>query len=189
MTVWIGQHIAEPQKSTMRQVMERPVSDGDKHGFIYVYSIKNGPRVSKDTHAFFKIGRTKDPHRRMYQVSNVCKLEPSIIELFPSFPVTKGHRTLSTNLEILHNNLDELPKCPLSHTVERLIHLELSSLYKRAGFKCAGCGKTHREWIRVNRRNGPNGKPMTDAELWVSCIRPVILKWIQYGVAVSAVNK
>lgn len=169
--------------------MGKATSNRDKEGFIYVYSTTKGPRVSKDTHAYFKIGRTTDPHRRMYQVSNVCKLEPRIIELFPSFPVVNNQQTLTTNLETLQYTLDQIPKCPLSHRVERLIHLELSSLYRRAGFKCVGCGKTHREWIRVNRRNGSNGKPMTDAELWLSCIRPVILKWVQYGVAVSAINK
>lgn len=169
--------------------MERPISKRDKDGFIYVYSIVDGPRVSKDTHAYFKIGRTTDPIRRMNQVANVCKLEPNIIELFPSFPLVKKQKTLLKDVEVLKASLPEIPKCPLPHRVERLIHLELSSLYRQAGFKCINCGKTHREWIRVNRRVGPNGKPMTDTELWLACIRPVILKWVQYGVAVSAINK
>ncbi|KAI7897340.1 uncharacterized protein EV154DRAFT_384743, partial [Mucor mucedo] len=90
----------------MRQVMEKPISDRDTNGFIYAYSIVNGPRVSKDTHAYFKIGKTTDPHRRMNQVSTVCKLEPNIIEIFPSFPLTKNKNTLRANLALLHGSLE-----------------------------------------------------------------------------------
>ncbi|GAA5814678.1 hypothetical protein MFLAVUS_008177 [Mucor flavus] len=187
--LWIGKHINQKKSTVIRREMKKPVSKLDKDGFIYVYSIPNGPRASQNSHAYFKIGRTNNPHRRMYQVSNVCKLDPKIIEIFPSFPIDDNQKTLSTNLATLKNTLAEIPKCPLSHRVEKLIHLELSSLYKRAGFKCPHCGKTHREWIRINRRKGPDGAPMTDRELWVSCIRPVILKWIKYGVLASVVNR
>lgn len=168
--------------------MEKPVSRSDQPGFIYVYSLSQGPRVSRNTYAYFKVGRTTNPHRRMYQVSNVCKLEPKIIELFPSFPLGEKQQVLPTNLETLENTLDQVPKCPLSHRVERLIHLELSSLHKMAGYKCPECGSIHREWIRVIRRKHPDGRPMTDQELWLSCVRPVILKWVQYGVVASALK-
>lgn len=168
--------------------MEKPISKRDKPGFIYTYLLSQGPRVSRPTHAYFKIGRTTNPHRRMYQVSNVCKIEPKIIELVPSFPLSEQNHILPTNLEVLEEKLENVPKCPISHRVERLIHLELSSLYKKAGYKCPHCGCTHREWIKVTRKYHPDGTPMTDRELWLSSIRPVILKWVQYGVVASAVN-
>jgi hypothetical protein len=185
--VWIGKHIKKEQSTLLRQEMEKPISKRDKPGFIYAYALSQGPRASFTSCVYFKIGRTINPHRRMYQVSNVCKMEPKIIELFPSFPISGTNHLLPTNLEILERKLVDIPKCPLSHRVERLIHLELSSLYNKAAFKCQ-CGSTHREWIKVNRLNHPDGKPMTDHELWLYGIRPVITKWVQYGVVASAVN-
>jgi hypothetical protein len=168
--------------------MEKPISSRDKPGFIYAYSLHQGPRVSRNTYAYFKVGRTTNPHRRMYQFNNTCKLEPKIVELFPSFPSNGKQKVLPTNLEILEKTLDELPKCPLSHRVERLIHLELSSSHKSAGYKCPECGSIHGEWIRVNRRKHPDGTRMTDQELWQSSVRPIILKWVQYGVVASALK-
>lgn len=186
--LWIGEHIKKEQSNLIRQEMEKPISERDKPGFIYAYSLSQGPRASKNKYAYFKIGRTTDPHRRMYQVSNICKMEPKIIELFPSFPINTGSHVLPTNLHALEKKLEDVPKCPLSHRVERLIHLELSGIYKRAGFKCPQCGSTHREWIRINRGKHADGRPMTDHELWLSNIRPVILKWVKYGVVASAVK-
>ena len=173
----------------MRKEIEKPISDYDKPGFIYAYSLSQGQRASHHAYAYFKIGRTKDPHRRMYQVSKQCKMIPNIIELFPSFPIHQDKRVASTNLRMLHTELDQIPKCPLSHRVERLIHLELSSLHQPAEFKCAECGTLHREWICVKRKKHDNGKVMTDQQLWLSSVRPVILKWLQFGVVASAMSQ
>jgi hypothetical protein len=199
MIVWIGNHIQPKHKTLIKQEIKRPLSDRDQPGYIYAYHLEDGPRVSQMDYAYFKIGRTKDPHRRMYQVTHACNFIPKIIELFPSFPKTIDDTPplMSTNLETrieekekttTEINTDELPKCPISHRVERLIHLELASLYKQAGFKCDECGATHREWIRVDRRKHSNGRLMTDQELWVSDIRPIVLRWIQFGVVASALK-
>lgn len=168
--------------------MIKPVSESDRAGYIYVYCLDEGPRVSHEKYAFFKIGRTNDPHRRMYQLSYACKYVPKIIELFPSFP-TNVNKML-TNLETLdEREIDDLPKCPLSHRVERLILLELDGLYKKGGFKCPKCGTTHREWFKIKRIKNKDDRLMTDKELFEVFIRPTILRWIQYGVIASALVK
>jgi hypothetical protein len=187
--VWLGDHIKGEQRDLIRHEMKRPVSKRDRPGYIYAYSLDEGPRASIQSHAYFKIGRTTDPHRRMYQVANICNYEPKIIELFPSFPISFDRPLMSTNLETLDRTIDALPKCPLSHRVERLIHLELSSLYERAGFKCPVCGSLHREWIKVDRTSHPDGTLMTNQDLWFANIRPVILRWIQFGVLAASFNK
>ncbi|KAI8141288.1 meiotically up-regulated gene 113-domain-containing protein [Fennellomyces sp. T-0311] len=169
--LWIDEKIRNGKKTKIRQEMSKPVSDNDEPGYIYAYMLGKGPRVSTTRFAYFKIGRTIDPHRRMYQVTKLCKYTPEILEIFPHLPEELSSFTT-------------LPKCPISHRVERLIHLELSGRFPKAGFQCNECGTAHREWFRVPRVKG--GVSMTNQELWLKQIRPVILKWVQYGVAVSA---
>jgi hypothetical protein len=167
--------------------MMKPVNLSEKPGYIYVYTLQRGPRVSGKGQAYFKIGRTINPHRRMYQFYNMCDHEPRIVELFPGFPPQP--KLTITNLEILGGDekLDQLPKCPLPHRVEKLIHLELFSMFKKAGFRCSTCETEHREWIKISRQRHPEeDRLMTDHELWLLHIRPVIMKWIQYGVLASA---
>ncbi|KAG0170357.1 hypothetical protein DFQ28_000991 [Apophysomyces sp. BC1034] len=107
-------------------------------------------------------------------------------QLFPSFPPQS--EVTHHNLETLDWTIDKLPKCPLSHRVERLILWELASIYRKAGFRCPHCNKMHHEWIRVARFRKPNGKIATDRDVWNMRVRPVVLRWIQYGVAASATH-
>lgn len=172
----------------MQLEMRKPISNSDRPGYIYAYYLDKGPRASKESHAYFKIGRTTDPHRRMYQLANVCNYEPKIIELFPSFPISLDQRRMTTNLQTVDQTLDGLPKCPISHRIERLIHLELSCLYERAEFKCPVCGSVHREWIKVDRTSHSDGTLMNNQDLWFANIRPVILRWLQYGVLASSIK-
>ena len=178
--MWIDQNIKKSKRSRIRQEMSKPLSENDGPGYIYAYMLRDGPRVPTSRYAYFKIGRAVDPYRRMYQVSQRCKYTPEIIELFPHLPSKQP------------SSLVSLPKCPVSHRVERLIHLELSARFSTAGFQCRECGTAHREWFRVPRLQQQQQEgvkfaiKMTDQELWNLHIRPVILKWFQYGVAVSA---
>ncbi|KAI8327618.1 hypothetical protein EDC96DRAFT_580605 [Choanephora cucurbitarum] len=184
--LWIKPSIDKETRDSILQEMKRPLSNGDRSGYIYAYSFENGPLASTDKFAYFKVGRTTDPHRRMYQVSIKCNHVPKIIELFPSFPAITNRPFMSTNLETLDQTIQSFPKCPITHRVERLILLELSSLHKKADFKCPECNSYHREWIRVPRLRHTDGTLMTDLELWSLQIRPTILRWIQFGVAASA---
>ncbi|KAI8638826.1 meiotically up-regulated gene 113-domain-containing protein [Parasitella parasitica] len=201
--LWIGDHIAPKDRALIKRQMLLPPSERDKAGYIYAYHLQDGPRVSQMEYAYFKIGRTTDPHRRMYQVTHACNFVPKIIELIPSLSGISEKNNIPTprmltNLETvaleektatvaMHGSYG-VSKCPMSHRVERLIHLELASVYENAGFKCDECGSVHREWIRVDRRKHLNGKLMTDQELWKSAIRPIVLKWIQFGVVASALK-
>ncbi|KAI9268874.1 meiotically up-regulated gene 113-domain-containing protein [Phascolomyces articulosus] len=172
--LWIDQRLNSSKRTRIKQEMSKPLSENDGPGYIYAYMLTHGPRVPTSRYAYFKIGRTIDPYRRMYQVSQRCKYTPEIIELFPHLPPRKP------------NSLVSLPKCPISHRVERLIHLELSVRFSTAGFQCRECGTAHREWFRVPRLQEKDGFRLSDQELWNKHIRPIILKWFQYGVAVSA---
>ncbi|GAN01194.1 importin 13 [Mucor ambiguus] len=197
--LWIGGHIAPKRKALIRQVMKDPISDRDKAGYIYGFLLEDGPRVSQVEHAYFKIGRAENPQRRMYQVARSCNFIPKIVEVIPKFPEKPSAQDkecimpANVDVDVDANEKDDdsnamETKCPMSHRVERLIHLELASQYQRAGFKCDECGSTHREWFRVDRKRHPNGKLMTDQELWHSDIRPIVLKWIQFGVVATALK-
>lgn len=178
--------------------MKDPVSARDKAGYIYGFLLEEGPRVSQAEHAYFKIGRAENPQRRMYQLTRACNFIPKVVEVIPKFSEKTSAQDrewiIPANGDVDTDDKDDdssnaiETKCPMSHRVERLIHLELASQYQRAGFKCDACGSTHREWFRVDRRRHPNGEPMTDQELWDSDIRPIVLKWIQFGVVATALR-
>ncbi|CAO3622972.1 unnamed protein product [Cunninghamella echinulata] len=133
--------------------------------------MKLGPKASTNSHCYFKIGRAKNPIKRMVQVANQCHYIPSLLDILPS----DEKRIISY--------------CPISHRVEKLIHLELSYLFTPNTFQCTGCGQSHREWIRVKRPfiqdTQGNKVLMTDHQVYVEKIRPIVLHWIQYGLVVS----
>ncbi|KAI8973582.1 hypothetical protein BDF20DRAFT_810281, partial [Mycotypha africana] len=86
------------------QEMQRPLSIRDKPGYIYAYQLNEGRLSGVKNFAYLKIGRTTDPHRRMYQIANTCDLVPKIIELFPSFPKSNGPM-MPNNLEALEEEV------------------------------------------------------------------------------------
>src|SRR5688572_10955779 len=65
--------------------MEKPISDSDEPGFIYAYRLVEGPRSHFDpTCTYYKVGRTTNLHRRLYQWSQHCGFTPRLIEFFPN---------------------------------------------------------------------------------------------------------
>ncbi|KAL0096729.1 hypothetical protein J3Q64DRAFT_1709127 [Phycomyces blakesleeanus] len=152
----------------IRKEMMRSTSPEDGPGYIYVYSLEQGPRVANRRFAYFKIGRSVDPYSRMSQMLQRCQIIPNVVEIFPQVEAP------------------ESMLCQMSHRVERLILLELMARYNTAGFKCKICGTTHREWVRVSRINNEDGKCMTDHEIWTARVRPIILRWIQFGIMSSS---
>lgn len=145
--------------------MKKPVSKREQFGYIYIYALARGPKIQSSKYAYFKVGRSTDPLKRMYRISQSCKYEPAIIDVMPT--LRSGYR------------------CPASHRVERLIHLELDARFSRAKFQCHECHTEHREWFRIKRPEICTGVYMGDDPLFAQLIRPVILRWIQYGVAAS----
>lgn len=156
--------------------MVKPVSPKDEAGYLYAYRLASGPRVSTTQFCYFKIGRSINPARRMGSVIQRCQHNPQLLDILPA---TQKSRTILP--------MSSMVKCPLSHRVERLVHIELSAMYPSTGsFKCKGCGSEHREWFRV-ARPCVGDRMMTDQEVWAQKIRPVVLHWMKYGVAASAV--
>ncbi|ORX61328.1 DUF1766-domain-containing protein [Hesseltinella vesiculosa] len=183
-SLWINKNLSPRKRRQLQLEIMKPVSTKDEPGYLYAYHLMHGPRVSTDHYCYFKIGRSTNPARRMHQVSNRCGYHPRLLDVMPSQRYSAQSKS--------KRKAERWTKCPLSHRVERLIHLELSSLYPSAGgFKCKSCGTTHREWFRVKRPtihqdgNEP-GRLMTDQEVWLEKIRPIMLHWIRYSVAVSA---
>ncbi|KAI8086765.1 meiotically up-regulated gene 113-domain-containing protein [Halteromyces radiatus] len=182
-SLWIGKHIKTKKRNQIVREMLKPFSEKDEAGYLYAYRLTQGPRVPTTLYCYFKIGRSTNPTRRMFQVKSTCHYHPKLLDIIP--------RKVKNNQEDDISRHDQLQKCPLSHRVERLIHLELTSLYPiTGGFKCQVCGTTHREWFRVKRPlvqvEKNKTRRMTDQEVWMTKIRPIMLHWIRYGVVASA---
>ncbi|KAI9319061.1 hypothetical protein BX666DRAFT_1922827 [Dichotomocladium elegans] len=173
--LWINKNMSKAKQRKLQEVIKQPLSEKEEAGYIYGFVLQRGPRVSTYRYAYFKIGRSVDPLKRMYQVAHTCNYTPELIEVLPNIPTSA-----KTKLELM-----KLPKCPALHRVEHLIHIELEGLFPRADFKCKECGVCHREWFRIKRVIKPDGNPSSDRELWMTHVRPVVLKWIQYGMATS----
>ena len=63
--------------------MEKPISDSDEPGFIYAYRLVEGPRSHFETTCiYYKVCRTTNLHRRLYQWSQHCVFTPRLIEFF-----------------------------------------------------------------------------------------------------------
>ncbi|CAO3599728.1 unnamed protein product [Absidia cylindrospora] len=176
--------------------MIKPISKKDEAGYLYAYHLTQGPRVSTHHYCYFKIGRSINPTRRVLQVIQKCNYQPKLLDIIPGKRRTAKQYHQDKTILQTGDYDGRMLKCPISHRVERLIHMELAALYpSTGGFKCQGCGTTHREWFRVKRpmvqvqdadAGGEKWRRMTDQEVWMNNIRPVMLHWIQYGAAACA---
>ncbi|KAH8552674.1 meiotically up-regulated gene 113-domain-containing protein [Umbelopsis sp. PMI_123] len=148
---YIPDHLSTNTKKLLYQELSKPLSQSDSPGYIYTYMLTSS---STATHALFKIGRTKNLHRRMYQWVSKCEYVPQLVECFP--------RT------------EDEEQVRFSHRVERLIHIELSDRYRADAEICGGCGGVHREWFKVTRDKG-----MSDKDMWL-ILREVVVRWVNY---------
>lgn len=149
--LYIPEHLSTNTKKLLYQELSKPLSQSDSPGYIYTYMLTSS---STATHALFKIGRTKNLHRRMYQWVSKCEYVPQLVECFP--------RT------------EDEEQVRFSHRVERLIHIELSDRYRADAETCGGCGGVHREWFKVARARG-----MSDKDMWL-VLREVVVRWVNY---------
>ncbi|ORY93335.1 meiotically up-regulated gene 113-domain-containing protein, partial [Syncephalastrum racemosum] len=140
--LWVPQDISTLHQEKLRREMKKPVSMREQFGYIYIYALARGPKIQSSKYAYFKVGRSTDPLKRMYRISQSCKYEPAIIDVMPT----------------LHSGY----QCPASHRVERLIHLELDARFNRAKFQCHECHTEHREWFRIKRPEICTGVYMGD---------------------------
>ncbi|KAI8069732.1 meiotically up-regulated gene 113-domain-containing protein [Gongronella butleri] len=189
-TATMATSTAHPPIESVSTTMDRPAASITRAPPSKLYDCWACPRMSTDTYCYFKIGRSTNPTRRMYQVMNQCGYQPRLLDVMPAWTRT-GATLQQQQRKTRPGKAERWTKCPLSHRVERLIHLELASLYpSTGGFKCKACGSTHREWFRVKRPmvldDTGAQRPMTDHEVWLEKIRPVMLHWVRYGVVASA---
>ena len=120
---------------------------------------------SKDE-AYYKVGRTQNLTRRLYQWSRSCPYSPHLVEFFPSPPPKIPTSDATT--------ADVVMKCAVTHRVERLIHLELEDRFGRVDIsskeRCK-CGRVHKEWFRGGKGKGGG---------WTE-VRDVIVRWIGFA--------
>ncbi|KAK9454674.1 hypothetical protein V1511DRAFT_359632 [Dipodascopsis uninucleata] len=155
----------------LRAEMEKKKFQADEPGFIYIYEhmVTNNEsgnlRSSQSSIILLKIGRSKDVAKRMHQWTSQC-----------SHPVTMtGHfPPLVTSSE------EKQVRCKAVHLAERLIHLELRSIFPSsadfAGIlpnedpksrQCLACGRRHLEWFAIRK-------------LDLHIVLRIIAKWINF---------
>jgi hypothetical protein len=176
--------------------MEKPISESDEPGFIYAYHIVSGSDTHRDSlSTLYKVGRTTNLHRRLYQLSQHCGYTPEVIEYFPnvSLPASMSRRTSSISTTSfsavddfedifadLHedesnNPFGSLKRCKYSHRAERLIHIELGGRFPADIEKCSGCGIVHREWFKVTMSMESKERLIGWEE-----VKKVIVHWVTY---------
>ena len=128
---------------------------------------------------FYKVGRTQNLTRRLYQWSRSCPYTPLLVEFFPTPPTDMLRRgqSFSSHSSSLREDETSLPvrltQCAITHRVERLIHLELEDRFGKAEIAEEGCkcGRVHKEWFC-----GGHG----DEGGWPE-VRDVILRWVGFA--------
>lgn len=116
-------------------------------------------------YTLYKVGRTRNVYKRLYEWDKQCKNRPELIETFP-----KLESFNKLNNEFIKDQ-SEINKCKYVSRAERLIHIELNSRFKADTKKCNNCGRIHQEWFKVPNLNTNDG--------WNE-IRQIIVHWISY---------
>jgi hypothetical protein len=179
---WLSPSLTAVGRQKLLSCMRAPLSIGEEPGYIYVYKISE-----KADEIFYKVGRTQNLTRRLYQWSRSCPYSPLLVEFFPSPPQGMLKRTASSSsLSSLFKReggmgsettpgggTGRIVKCAVTHRIERLIHLELEDRFGRVDVSRGGCqcGKFHKEWFRGG--NGQDGG-------WTD-VRDVIVRWVGFA--------
>ncbi|HJT84444.1 MAG TPA: GIY-YIG nuclease family protein [Nitrososphaeraceae archaeon] len=143
--------------------MEKPISESDESGFIYAYRYRLPETENHSQYTLYKVGRTINVLKRLYQWDKQCKYNPELIETFPMI-------VLSTfNKQIIN--------CKYVHRAERLIHIELKARFKADTEKCKNCGRMHQEWFKVTNLDSSN--IINGMHGWDE-IHKIIVHWISY---------
>ncbi|GAO50107.1 DUF1766-domain-containing protein [Saitoella complicata NRRL Y-17804] len=153
---WIDPTLSVTTRRALLSELEKPISAREEPGYIYVFRLQSPIEAGfQGSRALYKIGRTTNLQRRLYQWSNQCSLQPILVAYYPS-PASSASSAL---------------KVSISHRVERLIHIELADKHPVSDkAACEACGRVHREWFEAETgRVGWEG------------IKTVILKWVEFG--------
>ncbi|KAF9902693.1 hypothetical protein EC991_004616 [Linnemannia zychae] len=175
-SVWVNPNLPDYVQNKLRKAMERPVSETDKPGYIYVYQLLE--TRSTGTHTLFKVGRTDNVHRRMNEWSDKCGSPPILLEVFPEQGALapKDENDLAENAKAEDDTVITGLRCRYAHRVERLIHIELKPFHDK-NHTCP-CKTKHMEWFMIPNQPGLNEKQQLK-QAW-SQVRRVIVHWMNY---------
>ena len=178
---WLSPSLTAIGRQKLLSSMRAPLSIGEEPGYIYVYKISE-----RTDEIFYKVGRTQNLTRRLYQWSRSCPYTPLLVEFFPSPPPGMLKRTTSASSlsslfkregasgsESPGSSTGRIVKCAVTHRIERLIHLELEDRFGRVDISRGGCqcGKFHKEWFQGGK--GQDGG-------WTE-VRDVIVRWVGFA--------
>ncbi|KAG0258093.1 hypothetical protein DFQ27_004805 [Actinomortierella ambigua] len=181
-SAWVNPNLPDFIQIKLRRTMEKPISTGDKPGYIYAYHLKGAS--SDGGHTFFKVGRTDNVYRRMAQWSDQCGTPPRLLEVFPD----QGSLA-PRNDDDLDDDDEETAKtkavskdvvtglrCRYAHRIEHLIHIELKP-YHDKDHVCV-CKTNHREWFKVPHKSGLSHSEQ-QKHAWQQ-VRRIIVHWMAY---------
>ncbi|KAK9475773.1 meiotically up-regulated gene 113-domain-containing protein [Lipomyces japonicus] len=125
--------VRDKNRALLQRELRKPVSAADEPGFIYIYQLATNLSASK---SLIKVGRSKNVHRRLHQWAQQCSHMLVLAAIVPD---------------------PGLPPCRASRRAERLVHLELRSLFVSSALManvapdCACQGRMHVEWFAVQQ--------------------------------------
>ncbi|KAG0234381.1 hypothetical protein BGW41_001160 [Actinomortierella wolfii] len=179
---WVNPDLPDYIRVKLRRTMEKPISTGDKPGYIYAYHLKGAS--SDGTHTFFKVGRTDNVYRRMAQWSDQCGTPPRLLEVFPD----QGSLAPRDDDDLDDDDEESAKKkgagsdvvtglrCRYAHRVEHLIHIELKPFHDK-DHVCV-CKTNHREWFKVPHKPGLSHSEQQ--KLAWQQVRQTIVHWMAY---------
>lgn len=190
-------------QAALAMELAKPLSAHDEPGYIYIFRLSAGSLAPspdslgevRDGTVLLKIGRAANVHRRMAQWQRQCGLTPRLVRWYPYMsgetlaalsPTRRGaelaaawHAKPAAASASASVSASTPPppvrKVPLSHRVERLIHVELSAQRVTASGACMACGRMHREWFEV----------AATAEA-IAAVDAVVKKWCLWADGVAA---
>jgi len=172
--VFFGVHypdILPETKTLLKNEMEKPISESDGSGFIYAYRLPENENYSQYT--LYKVGRTINVWKRLYQWDKQCKYRPELIETFPKIGSSSFNKE---DMESTHDKLGII-NCKYVNCAKRLIHIELKARFKANSEKCKNCGSIHQELFKVTNLDSSN--IINGMHGWDE-IHKIIVHWISY---------
>ncbi|KAG0001857.1 hypothetical protein BGZ80_007181 [Entomortierella chlamydospora] len=174
---WVNPNLPDYVQNKLRRSMEKPISNDDKPGYIYVYQLQELSYT--DSHTLFKVGRTDNVSRRMHEWGEKCGSPPRLLEVFPEqgslAPKDENDLAETASRSAGDDEVTGL-RCRYAHRVERLIHIELKPLHDK-NHVCA-CKTKHMEWFKVPHQSGLSEEQQRQ-QAWLQ-VRRVIVHWMAY---------
>ncbi|KZT11610.1 uncharacterized protein LAESUDRAFT_741045 [Laetiporus sulphureus 93-53] len=185
---WIPTYLNTLTQANLRDVMQQPISDADRPGYIYMFEIRDPDQPGL---VLFKVGRAVVLNRRIDQWSKQCPSKEQYLRYYYPWPSQEDQQMLA------RGRVQPGPPGAWCHRLERLVHLELTdlslnALYNDAIFPdvepkaeppkmperkpCVDCGTLHQEIFRFPlAQHG-----MYKGREWETLVKPVIDRWARF---------